>query len=222
MEKSEKSLTDQNGLETKHGITNNGFINDENGQLQQQMDENNVKLMTDGQIKAEKRKIFKNILLISLAFLFNFNAFQGLSRLQSSLHRDEGMGTANSAVLYAALMLSSLITPKIMINYIGYKWSIPLSTSGYILWMAANGYAVWGTMVTASILVGLCAAPLWTAQKSYFTIIARRYATLTQEDADAMVARFLGIFYGIFQLCKCLKVKILRLYSLSYFSSVSA
>ena len=65
-----------------------------------------------------------------------------MSRLQSSLHLDEGMGTINSAVLYGALVMSCLFLPKIIIRYIGYKWTIPAAFIGYILWMAANGYEV--------------------------------------------------------------------------------
>jgi len=37
-----------------------------------------------------KRRVWKNVVVISVAFLFNFNAFQGLSRLQSTLNRVEG------------------------------------------------------------------------------------------------------------------------------------
>ena len=43
--------------------------------------------MSPSQIQKEKFKIMKNVLLISVAFLMNFNAYQGLARLQSSLHR---------------------------------------------------------------------------------------------------------------------------------------
>ena len=46
-----------------------------------------VAQMSAEQIRKEKRKIMKNVLLISVAFLMNFNAYQGLARLQSSLHR---------------------------------------------------------------------------------------------------------------------------------------
>ena len=46
-----------------------------------------ISQMSEEQIRQEKRMIMKNILLISLAFLMNFTAYQGLSRLQSSLHR---------------------------------------------------------------------------------------------------------------------------------------
>lgn len=149
---------------------------------------------------AERRMILKNILLISIAFLMNFNAFQSLSRLQSSLHLDEGMGVINSSILYAALVLSCLFLPKIIIAKIGHKWTIPVSFMGYILWMAANGYAVWGTMVPASIIVGLAAAPLWTAQCSYFTLMGSKYAKLTNQSEESAVTRFFGIFFCFFQM----------------------
>jgi hypothetical protein len=55
-------------------------------------------------------------------------------------------------------------------------------------------------MITASILVGLCAAPLWTAQCSYFTIIGNRYAKINNENEDAAVSRFFGIFFMFFQI----------------------
>ena len=113
-----------------------------------------------------------------------------------------GMGVINSSVLYGALVISCLIVPRFLINLIGHKWTIPLSFCGYIAWMAANGYAVWGTMVTASILVGFAAAPLWTAQCSYFTILAQRYAQINREDEGTVVTRFFGIFFFFFQVCK--------------------
>jgi len=147
----------------------------------------------------EKTKCMKNIILISMSFMFVFTAFQGLSRLQSSLHVDEGMGVICSSVLYGALVLSCLVTPHFLINLIGHKWTIPLSFCGYILWMAANGYGVWYTMVPASIIVGFAAAPLWTAQCSYFTIVASRYAKITGDDETAVVTRFFGIFFCFFQ-----------------------
>jgi hypothetical protein len=158
--------------------------------------------VTEADKASERRRIVKNVFLISVAFLFNFNAFQGLSRLQSSLNRQEGMGVITSSVIYATLMLSCMFLPKLIINWIGHKWTITISFSGYILYMAANGYAVWGTLTTASVLVGLCAAPLWTAQCSYFTIIGQHYARLNNEREEEAVSRFFGIFFMFFQACK--------------------
>ncbi len=72
------------------------------------------------------------------------------------------------------------------------------------LWMKTSllfRYGVWATMTPASIIVGLCAAPLWTAQCSYFTLEAGRYAALSKETEEAVVSRFFGIFFCFFQMC---------------------
>src|SRR4051812_34835038 len=98
--------------------------------------------------KVEKRRIMKNILLISLAFFFNFNSFSGLSRLQSSLFPDEGLGVITQSVIYGTLMISCMFLPKVIIRLIGHRWTIAFAFIGYILYMAANGHATWGTMIT--------------------------------------------------------------------------
>ena len=46
---------------------------------------------------------------------------------------------------------------------------------------------------------GFAAAPLWSAKCSYLTTSGLRYATLTGQDGDAVVTRFFGIFFLIFQ-----------------------
>ena len=69
--------------------------------------------------------------------------FKGLQRLQSSLHRDKGMGTTNMAVLYMALVVSCLFFNYPVINKIGHKWAMFLGFLGNIIWMAADGVGRW-------------------------------------------------------------------------------
>lgn len=156
-------------------------------------------------IQRQKRRIWKNIVLISIAFLFNFNAFQGLSRLQSTLNRVEGMGVITHCMLYITLMISCMFVPKLMIRLIGHRWTMVTSLLGYMLYMAANGYAVWATMIPASLLVGLCAAPLWTAQCSYFIVISQHYQRITaaqnNHSSHVVVSKFFGLFFMFFQAC---------------------
>ena len=140
------------------------------------------------------RKLMKNVILISVAFLLLFTAYSGLSVLQSSLFHEEGMGVINQAILYAAAVLSFLFLPRLVIYRIGHKWTMALSAAGYTLWVAANGYAVWATMVPASIIVGLCCSTLWTAKSSYVTLAAAKYASLHGEQKDVVIARFEGMF----------------------------
>ena len=49
------------------------------------------------------------------------------------------VGVISSAVLYGALILSCMFLPKIIINAVGHKWTIPLMFLAYLSWMAANG-----------------------------------------------------------------------------------
>lgn len=57
-------------------------------------------------------------------------------------------------------------------------------------------------MITASVIVGIAAGPLWAAQGSYFTLSAPRYAELTGNTEEATVTKFFGIFFGLFQVCE--------------------
>lgn len=104
--------------------------------------------------KKEKRKIIKNVLVISFGFLFLFTAFQSLQNLQSSLNKDEGLGLASLCVIYAALILSCIFVPPFVIGRLGCKWTLVLSMTGYVLYTVSNYYARWGTLIPASIIIG--------------------------------------------------------------------
>ena len=68
--------------------------------------------------------------------------------------------------------------------------------------MGANGHGSWASMSPASVIVGLAAAPLWTAQCAYFIAMAGKYSSLSGENNDDVVTKFFGIFFFFFQLCK--------------------
>jgi hypothetical protein len=65
---------------------------------------------------SEKWRIIKNIVVISLAFMVHFTAFQGAGNLQSSVNADEGLGTVTLATIYFALILSNVFLPVVMIR----------------------------------------------------------------------------------------------------------
>ena len=91
--------------------------------------------------KMSTNRILKNVIVMSFVFFMNFVAYGGLSSLQSSLHIDEGMGTITQSVLYGAMVISCLFVPKLATQKLGHKWCVTLSLIGYMVWMAANGYA---------------------------------------------------------------------------------
>lgn len=149
--------------------------------------------------KMTKFQIIKNLLVVSGAFLFLFTAFQSLSNLQSSLNREEGIGTVGLSVIYGALVLSCMFLPPFVIELLGCKWSVAFSMLCYILYMAANFYATWWTIMPSAVILGIGAAPLWSAKCTYLTQIGTWYAKMTGRTADDIINRFFGVFFMLFQ-----------------------
>jgi hypothetical protein len=69
---------------------------------------------------SEKWRIMKNVVVISLAFMVHFTAFQGAGNLQSSVNAAEGLGTVSLATIYFSLILSNVFLPVVMIRLVVY------------------------------------------------------------------------------------------------------
>lgn len=149
--------------------------------------------------KMTKFQIIKNLLVVSFAFLFLFTAFQSLSNLQSSLNREEGLGTVGLSVIYGALVFSCMFLPPFIIDIIGCKWTVAFSMLCYILYMAANFYATWWTIIPSAVILGIGAAPLWSAKCTYLTQTGAWYARMTGRTEDDIINRFFGVFFMLFQ-----------------------
>ncbi|CAG2236524.1 Protein unc-93 homolog A,UNC93-like protein [Mytilus edulis] len=157
------------------------------------------KQITNEDIPLTKFQILRNVFVVSIGFVFLFTSFQSLTNLQSTLNKDEGIGTGGLSIIYGALVVSCMFVPSFVINHIGCKWTIAASMICYILYMAANFHAVWGLIVPASIIIGLGAAPLWSAKCTYLTKTAVWYAKLTGATEDDVINRFFGFFFMVFQ-----------------------
>ncbi|WAR12257.1 UN93A-like protein [Mya arenaria] len=144
-------------------------------------------------------RILKNLTVVSFGFLLLFTAFQSLSNLQSSLNKSEGLGVIGLSVIYGALVISCMFLPPFIIARLGCKWTIPLSMGCYVLYMCANLYAVWGTIIPSAIILGLGAAPLWSAKCTYLTQTGVWYAKLVGKSEDDIINRFFGFFFMLFQ-----------------------
>lgn len=158
-------------------------------------------------IPMSKFQILKNVVAVSFGFVFLFTSFQSLTNLQSTLNKDEGIGTGGLSIVYGALVVSCMFVPSFVISHIGCKWTIAASMVCYVLYMAANFHAVWGLIVPASIILGLGAAPLWSAKCTYLTRTAVWYAKLTDAKEDDVINRFFGFFFMVFQTSELIKNK---------------
>ncbi|XP_065535146.1 protein unc-93 homolog A isoform X4 [Lathamus discolor] len=141
----------------------------------------------------------KNVLVISFGFLLLFTAYGGLQNLQSSLHSEEGLGVASLSVLYAALILSSMFLPPILIKKLGCKWTIAGSMCCYIAFSLGNFHASWYTLIPTSVILGVGGAPLWSAKCTYLTIAGKAYAEKAGKNGKDVINQYFGVFFLIFQ-----------------------
>ncbi|KAM4816637.1 protein unc-93 homolog A isoform X2 [Urocitellus parryii] len=141
----------------------------------------------------------RNVLVVSFGFLLLFTAYGGLQNLQSSLYSEDGMGVATLGTLYGAVLLSSMFLPPILIKRCGCKWTIVGSMCCYVAFSLGNFYASWFTLIPTSILLGLGAAPLWSAQCTYLTVLGNTHAQEVGKLGEDVVNQYFGIFFLIFQ-----------------------
>ncbi|KAJ6664632.1 hypothetical protein lerEdw1_006205 [Lerista edwardsae] len=144
-------------------------------------------------------KNLKNILVVSFGFLLLFTAYGGLQSLQSSLHQEHGLGVASLSVVYAALIVSSMFLPPILIKKFGCKWTIVGAMCCYITFSLGNFSASWYTLIPTSVILGLGGAPLWSAKCTYLTIAGNSYAKKTGKHGKDVINQYFGIFFLIFQ-----------------------
>ncbi|KAK7115237.1 UNC93-like protein [Littorina saxatilis] len=144
-------------------------------------------------------RILKNVLVVSTGFLFLFTAFQSMANLQTSLNKEDGVGAYSLSAIYLALIVSCIFLPKFLVARLGCKWTIPLCMIGYAAYMAANFYAVIWLMTIAAVILGIGAAPMWSAKCAYLTQLGVWFAKLTKQSEDAVINIFFGFFFMFFQ-----------------------
>lgn len=94
--------------------------------------------------KPNKRK---NLIVISLSWVFLFIGFFSISNLQSSLNSDANLGTTCLSVIYVSLIVGSSFFPKLLVKSLGLKKTIVVAQIGYLIYLSANVYASWFTLL---------------------------------------------------------------------------
>lgn len=148
-------------------------------------------------VEQEKIAILKNVIIISVAFMFLFTSYNSMSFLQSSINKVDG--TASLTVLYAAFIFSCCFLPSWMIRRLHEKYTMAACMLCYSTYMAAQFYPEIYTLVPTAVVVGLGAAPMWSAKCTYLTKSGKRLAELEGVGSEVVITRFFGIFFMFFQ-----------------------
>ncbi|XP_059617664.1 UNC93-like protein [Phlebotomus argentipes] len=147
----------------------------------------------------DKWQILKDIVTISVAFMMHFTAFQGVGNLQSSINAENGLGVTSLSAIYAALIISCIFIPTLMIRKLTAKWTLCVSMLCYVPYIAFQFYPRFYTLVPAGILLGLGAAPMWAAKATYLTQVGQVYAKISHQAVEAIIVRFFGFFFFAWQ-----------------------
>lgn len=145
-----------------------------------------------------KRRVLKNLYVMSFALFMFFLGFMALSNLESTMNSEKGLGTDSQAAIYISSMVAALLLPELMVKSIGCKKTLIISVLCSIPYIASNFYPRWETLMPTAVLLGLSAGPLTTSQAFYNNELALRYQKeSSSEDVEVVMAKFFG-FYSFF------------------------
>ncbi|GIY91145.1 putative potassium channel regulatory protein unc-93 [Caerostris darwini] len=141
-----------------------------------------MELTGTGSPKFSKLGIVKNLTLLSMSFLFLFTAYNGLSMLQTTMNRAEGIGTISQAAIYILYGLSSLSLSSYTVKKLGTKICLITGMISFVPYIAANFYPSWITLIPSAVLLGMGTTIMWGAQSTYINESSKMYCALAKKD----------------------------------------
>ncbi|KAM9843407.1 UNC93-like protein MFSD11 [Aulostomus maculatus] len=135
-----------------------------------------------------------NIIILGFGFMFMFTAFQTCGNIEQTVIKSfnstdfHGSGYTSMAIIYGVFSASNLIAPSV-VAIIGPQLSMFFSGLLYSGYIAMFIYPYTWSFYTASVLVGIGAAVLWTAQGNVLAI----------NSTDSNIGRNSGIFWALLQ-----------------------
>ncbi|XP_006145791.1 UNC93-like protein MFSD11 isoform X2 [Tupaia chinensis] len=141
----------------------------------------------------ESKKLF-NIIILGVAFMFMFTAFQTCGNVAQTVIRSlnttdfHGSGYTSMAIIYGVFSASNLITPSV-VAIVGPQLSMFVSGLFYSMYIAVFIQPFTWSFYTASVFIGIAAAVLWTAQGNCLTI----------NSDEHTIGRNSGIFWALLQ-----------------------
>ncbi|KAL2076636.1 hypothetical protein ACEWY4_027764 [Coilia grayii] len=139
-------------------------------------------------------KSLLNIVVLGFGFMFIFTAFQTCGNIEQTVLKSfnssefHGSGYTSMSIIYGVFSASNLIAPSV-VAVIGPQLAMFFSGLLYSGYIAMFIHPLTWTFYTASVLVGVAAAVLWTAQGNLLTI----------NSSDATIGRNSGIFWALLQ-----------------------
>uniref|UniRef100_A0A8C5GGZ5 UNC93-like protein MFSD11 n=1 Tax=Gouania willdenowi TaxID=441366 RepID=A0A8C5GGZ5_GOUWI len=136
----------------------------------------------------------RNIVILGFAFMLVFTAFQTCENIEQTVIKSfnssefHGSGYTSMSIIYGVFSVSNLVAPSV-VAVIGPQFSMFLGGLLYSAYIAMFIHPYTWSFYTASVLVGVGAAVLWTAQGNVLAINSDNHT----------IGRNSGIFWALLQ-----------------------
>lgn len=153
-----------------------------------------IELQTTAAIMSPEGKSLLNIIVLGIGFMVMFTAFGTCGNIEQTVIKSfnstefHGSGYTSMAIIYAVFSTSNLIAPSV-IAVVGPQLSLFFSGLVYSAYIAVFIHPYTWSFYTFSVLLGVGAAVLWTAQGSLLTVNSK----------DSTIGRNSGIFWALMQ-----------------------
>ncbi|XP_048410878.1 UNC93-like protein MFSD11 isoform X3 [Stegostoma tigrinum] len=135
-----------------------------------------------------------NVIILGCGFLLVFSAFQTGGNIEQTViksvnsTRFHGSGYTSLAIIYTVFSASNILTPSI-VAVLGARLSMVISGLVYSVYAAVFIEPLTWSFYLASVIIGIAAAVIWTAQGT----------CLTTNSDENTIGRNSGIFWALLQ-----------------------
>ncbi|KAH9389893.1 DUF895 domain membrane protein [Tyrophagus putrescentiae] len=137
-----------------------------------------------------------NVLVLGLSFMLLFTSFQTGGMIQGTVVQSikahdssyNADGFISMCIIYAVLAICNWFAPA-FVNFLGPRVSMIISGFTYIIFIANFLYPLTWLLYVVSVVVGVGAAIIWTAQGNYLTLCSN----------DRTMSRNSGLFWALLQ-----------------------
>ena len=130
-------------------------------------------------IAQTRRKYRKDVIILTLGFVFVFSSFRAIQNLESSLNvLPWRLGVICMGTMYCVTFLCSHLSPMIIQRLLP-KRAMVIGLVCYLVWTAANCFPRFYTLLPASICLGVGQSVTWDAMIIYIRRRVADYAAAT-------------------------------------------
>ena len=99
---------------------------------------------------SKKAIIIKNLIAINASFLFIFASLNSVASVQTVLNQKENLGVTSQVVIFAVNTLTCLVFPSIVVEIIGFKWTMALAELFFFCYIGFQALPEWYTLMPGS------------------------------------------------------------------------